>query len=37
MVQGRESKEDEEGFIATGPSFCLSNMRVVNWSIPRIF
>ena len=36
MAQGRESKEDEEGFIAVGPSFYLSNMRVVNWSIRRI-
>ena len=33
MVQGQESKEDVEGFIATGPRFCLGNMRVVYWSI----
>ena len=33
MVQGPESKEGEEGFIATGPSFCLNNIRVVNWGI----
>ena len=33
MVQGRESKEGEEGIIAAGPSFCLNNIRVVNWRI----
>ena len=33
MVQGRESKEGEEGFIAAGPSFCLNNIRVMNWGI----
>ena len=33
MVQGRESKEDEEGYIAAGQSFCLNNIRVVNWGI----
>ena len=33
MVQGRESKEDEDGFIAAGPSFGLNNIRVVNWGI----
>ena len=27
MVQGRESKEGEKGFIAAGPSFCLSMMK----------
>ena len=31
MVQGRESKEGEEGIIATGQSLCLNNIRVVNW------
>ena len=30
MVQGRESKKGDEGFIAAGPSFCLSNIRVMN-------
>ena len=33
MVHGWESKGGEEGCIATGPSFCLNNMRVVNWGI----
>ena len=33
MVQGRESKEGEEGFIAAGPSFCLNSIRVMNWGI----
>ena len=33
MVHGRESKEGEEGFIAKRPSFCLNNIRVVNWEI----
>ena len=33
MVQDRESKEGEEGLIAAGLSFCLSNIRVVNWRI----
>ena len=33
-VPGRESKEGEEGFHrAAGPSFCLGNMRVVNWNL----
>ena len=33
MVQGRKSKEGEEGFIAAGLSFRLNNKRVVNWGI----
>ena len=33
MVQGRESKEGEEGIIATGASFCLNNIQAVNWGI----
>ena len=33
MVQDLERKEGEEGFIATGRSFCLSNIQVVNWRI----
>ena len=31
MVQGRVSKEGEEGIIAAGPGFCLNNILVVNW------
>ena len=33
MVQGRKSKEGEEGFIPAGLSFRLNNIRVVNWGI----
>ena len=33
MMQGRESKEGEEGIIAAGQSFCLNIIRVVNLGI----
>ena len=33
MLQGRESKEGEEGIIDAGLSFYLNNIRVVSWGI----